>query len=313
MKVDSREKLKGASSLFWEKIIEKVDSEELVALEKFIERLAAVSSSREVLSIKYLKDLWESDISSCLSFEFKPKPFMKRIALAMLNNSCYIERAALDAEESPPPVSNHRLRGLFDSFAASVVSLPDNFIYNQGSPREEEVVEEKGNSAPSSPKNSGKRICCSLCGKDSRLKYRFRIDEGDPWDLIDSVCRSKLVTVGNFFGFINYLRKGFYSQRPMIDIYFEMLQWKRAIFYARVGKASNSFFIQSDFESFLKIISAPNAIEEDDTDVGEDVAVVVDKDKDTTDGNAIDVDEQQIDDTVDILLDGLIDYSLEST
>lgn len=77
--------------------------------------------------------------------------------------------------------------------------------------------------------------------------FLLRLTENDPSDgtfIIDDHCRSKIVSVCNFFSFIRYYRQGFYDALSNEQLYLNWLQLKRAMMYSRTG--SSSYFIVSD-------------------------------------------------------------------
>ncbi|KAJ3121555.1 hypothetical protein HK101_006729, partial [Irineochytrium annulatum] len=59
----------------------------------------------------------------------------------------------------------------------------------------------------------------------------------DPWCVICPQCRDRLVAVCDFYDFIRHVRQGLYSTRRSEDLWMEVVQLKRRMWYARVGAA----------------------------------------------------------------------------
>ena len=79
---------------------------------------------------------------------------------------------------------------------------------------------------------------CCACGKtDESYKYQFKITDltADTWYPICLACRSRLVSVCNFYKFIRYCHTGMYSSRKVQDLYLESLKLRRSMFYSRIG------------------------------------------------------------------------------
>ncbi len=105
---------------------------------------------------------------------------------------------------------------------------------------------------------------CAFCDQSDPLHsptFRFRINTSSTsisesptkqaahWTLLCRSCRDRLVSVASFFTILRHLLRGLQSHRPKIDIYFDVLQAKRFMFYARSGTDMH-FFALSDFEAF---------------------------------------------------------------
>ena len=260
-----------------------------------------------MLSQPFLKRICEADVAPCLNFEFKPRPYVKKVASAMLRNTCSIEKlkeplghhsgepspasernqtrltsqtpsilssdesiivdldmvgvdyccnnataamASVSISEASSPIKpGDRLRGLMSHFTTSVSSLPETLLASQSNG----VTSWSANNeiAPSGSKY------CSLCGSSTGpLKYRFRINDKDSWNFIDNLCRKRLVAAGHFFTFLRHLRSGLHSNRPILDLYYDSLHYRRMMFYARLDPAATAFFIQSDLEAYLDLFEA---------------------------------------------------------
>jgi len=153
-----------------------------------------------------------------------------------------------DGERPDSPVSSvasvassqSRLRGLVSHFAWSVSSLPD--MYNTAIDFDSSPTKKKIECS-----------FCALCGtRFTSTIYRIKLSTNpkEPCMFIDAFCRSRLVAAGDFYTFARHLRRGLFCHRPIIDLYFELLHYRRNMFYARTG--GEAFFIQSDFERLLK-------------------------------------------------------------
>lgn len=274
---NSRSKFTGPAADLWDSISERIAREELPEFAKFVEKSPGLDAEG-LLSCPYLKKICEYDVVPCLNFEFKPKPFVRRVAISLLRNTCYVEEyqpagsvteghhrvpshashdsadlqmggvlsptpqtEAKSSTTSPTEGTPHRLRGIVNHFATSVSSLPESLL------------------APgNSPKDSQK--FCALCGKTTYddpflLQYRIRLCDSEPWLHIDKSCRERLVAAGHFFAFMRHLSGGLYTNRPLIDLFFDMLHFRRYMFYVRLSNAATDFFLQSDYESYLDVIS----------------------------------------------------------
>jgi hypothetical protein len=121
-------------------------------------------------------------------------------------------------------------------------------------------------SCPVSPTESAAMLKCSMCeasGKDSHSPsniplptHRFKItttsnasSSYDHWNLVCKHCRDRLVSVASFFTLIRHLLQGLHAHRPKLDIFFDLMQAKRFMFYTRAG-VDMEFFALSDFEAF---------------------------------------------------------------
>lgn len=102
---------------------------------------------------------------------------------------------------------------------------------------------------------------CAFCDcQHSPTAFRFRINNSSvndsptksaTWTPLCRGCRDRLVAVASLFTLLRHLLQGHQSHRPKIDIYFDVLQAKRFMFYARAG-ADQTFYALSDFESFCR-------------------------------------------------------------
>ena len=96
--------------------------------------------------------------------------------------------------------------------------------------------------------------------------HRFRIIPypGDSpttqqqWNLVCKACRDRLVSVASFFTIIRHLLQGHHLLRPKLDIFFDVMQAKRFMFYSRSGVVM-SFYALSDFEAFSKKIQSSSS------------------------------------------------------
>lgn len=126
-------------------------------------------------------------------------------------------------------------------------------------------------SCPVSP--IGSQLKCSMCdlgeaslSTNGPPTHRFRIvtslnetllnsptKQQLPWTIVCRACRDRLVSVASFFVIIRHLLQGVHTHRPKIDVFFDVLQAKRYMFYSRSG-VSLAFFALSDFEAFSQKI-----------------------------------------------------------
>lgn len=96
--------------------------------------------------------------------------------------------------------------------------------------------------------------------------HRFRIipypgdspTKQQQWNLVCKACRDRLVSVASFFTILRHLLQGHHLLRPKLDIFFDVMQAKRFMFYSRSGVAM-SFYALSDFEAFSKKIQSSSS------------------------------------------------------
>jgi hypothetical protein len=299
LRFDSRRRCDGPAAGIWDEISQKLAEGELSEFSRFVERSSLLDVDG-ILGHPYMKRICETDVGPCLHFEFKPKPFVRKVVVAMLLNTCYVERvrrsdpeggghSRMSSEASntstvdlqiaaismgggfvepiamhhearlQSPTGEQRLRGFVSHFTTSVSSLPEALLANIGSNGNGNGNGSGGTSSPNGQMVQDLPKFCALCGRSSvedstLLKYRVRFQDSEPWMLIDSSCRQRLVAVGHFFTFIRHVRCGLYSNRPLIDLYYDMLHFRRYMFYARVSVGAGHFFLQSDYEAYLDLI-----------------------------------------------------------
>lgn len=288
-RVNTRQKCASASGKIWDQISMAFEHEDLREFSKFVSKLGEMSAE-DMLSHPFLKGICETDVAPCLNFEFKPRPFAKKIALAILKNTCNIERVkttdqspthssssiddgastmltadlqmitldvdygasmpapapsiAFPGSPSSPAKGTERLRGIMNHFTMSVSSLPESLLPGS-TPKTPVKLDDI-------PKTT--RSFCSLCGRKERLKYRFRLCDRESWNVIDKYCRQRLVAAGHLFTFIRHLKSDLHSNRPILDLYYDLLHYRRLMFYSRVDRAATMFYLQSDYEAFLRLI-----------------------------------------------------------
>lgn len=300
---DSRTKYDGPSSAIWDDIISKgLDRELFRSFAKFVEQCGELDDAA-FLAHPLIRKIYDFEVTPCLTFEFKPKPFLARVVSAMLCNTCTIERirtksastlpapashsrqsslsgysvadlqmddpnalqlsSPVKSAASPPPAPHepaNRLRGIVSHFTASVSSLPETLLANMQSGSSTEASDPL---APPLSAGETAKYCC-LCGRTSSLDatghaplaFRVRLSDLDPWMSIDGDCRQRLVAVGHYFTFLRHLRSGLFFNRPVIDLYYDLLHFRRNMFYTRLGTGATAFFLQSDFEQFLAQIES---------------------------------------------------------
>ncbi|KAI9022307.1 hypothetical protein CLU79DRAFT_752140 [Phycomyces nitens] len=180
-------------------------------LDKFREYL---NSSRSV-SVKklsqfaYLKYCQAEDIEPCLRFGPQSRLSVKKMMDYLMRQPCFIEQMPLlDPNLSKPTPSI--------STASTATQRP--------------IWERFSNSKPL---DGGCSACGRLAGQDCALKYRFKLDSGDPWLPIDEYCRDRLVAVCEFYVFLRNIQLGLYSDRPIQDLYAENIRLRLQMFYSR--------------------------------------------------------------------------------
>lgn len=302
LRFSSRPRYDTAAGPIWDRIAESIDAGGcLREFSRFVERLPEMDADA-LLSHSFLRRLCETEMVPCLNFDLKPRPYVKKLILALLKNTCCVEKIVVhptptedghgeqsvrsggsseasdlgviadlqmldidlslncptEGEETigtggSPLIMGERLRGIMNHFTMSVSSLPETLLngHNLAS-----AVSSSANGSPtSSPSSPPACKYCSLCGRSSDVpKYRFRLTDTDSWSVIDKVCRQRLVAVGHFFTFIRHLRGGLHANRPLLDLYYDLLHYLRLMFYARLDRSATIFFLQSDYEAYLDLI-----------------------------------------------------------
>ena len=156
------------------------------------------------------------------------------IAICMKVRHNTVSTSENDLKIQSTPESPSKLRKLMSNMTISVTSLPDNFL----------ITRERTKKASSN---------CSLCSTPA-VKFRFQLQPNTTWYSICNSCRKCLVASANFFSFIRNIKSSLFGPRikPMIELYLESAQYRRACFYARSGGA-DQFFVFSDFLQFQRL------------------------------------------------------------
>lgn len=263
---NSKGKCNGPNSSLWEDIIRSLDLNTFQSFSKFLEVIEKLDDDG-VLGSPFVKKIYENDVTPCLTFDSKPKTFVKKMVQAMYKNTCVIERisassplpspvlpvspASQPSPTSPEPLdlsspvvtseptAVSSLNTMMSDLALSFSTLPDVF-----------VLDSTFKLTSSKPSPSGR--FCALCGycvtmTQTEPLYRFKLKEAEMTMVIDENCRNKLVAAAEFYTFLRHLKRGLYTNRPIIDLYYEVLHYLRNMFYART--AACSFFVQSDLEA----------------------------------------------------------------
>lgn len=261
---NSKSKCNGPNSGLWEDIIRSLDLNTFQSFSKFLEVMEKLDDDG-VLGSPFVKRIYENDVTPCLTFDSKPKTFVKKMVQAMHKNTCVIERISASSPLPSPvqptspasqpsptvpepldlsspvmqPTAATALNTMMSDLALSFSSLPDVF-----------VLDSSFKLTPAKSNSSGH--FCALCGYCIALNqteplYRFKIKEAEMTMVIDEHCRNKLVAAAEFYTFLRHLKRGLYTNRPIIDLYYEVLHYLRNMFYART--AACSFFVQSDLEA----------------------------------------------------------------
>ena len=93
---------------------------------------------------------------------------------------------------------------------------------------------------------------CETCGS-GKQEYRIKLNDKGKTTMIDSYCREKIVSVGDFFQFVRMIQLGLSDAREMVDLYKECWQLRRKMFYSR---GISNYFISSDFQMFVNKLSS---------------------------------------------------------
>lgn len=237
-------------------LIEAVNQKSFDIFVSFLNQLSTIKTDADIFNCDFIQQVYNEDILPCLGSYGKSKSFCRKIAQSMLSNTFCIENygprtpsysnlhegidhntvstSENDLKIHSTPESPSKLRKLMSNMTISVTSLPDNFL----------LPDERTKKASSS---------CSLCHTQP-VKFRFQLQSNTTWYSICNSCRKCLVASANFFSFIRNIKSSLFGPRikPMIELYLESAQYRRACFYARSGGA-DQFFVFSDFLQFQRL------------------------------------------------------------
>ncbi|KAI9312662.1 hypothetical protein BX666DRAFT_1985271 [Dichotomocladium elegans] len=192
---------------------DKFDVLMLAEFDEFIKSSPSVQLKKLHTSIPFLKNCLAEDVEPCLRFGANPRLSARKIAEAIVMNTCFIEEAPVGfAEEQARRPPDMPLR----------ISTSKTMIWERIS-------------------NGGNPLhilgACQACGRQDQhpLPYRFRTSYFDDWACIDRFCRDRLVAVCEFYVFIRNVRQGYYSTRSLPDLYQEAMRLRLQMFYARLG------------------------------------------------------------------------------
>lgn len=191
--------------------MEMTDPMLLSEFEDFIKMSPSLPLKKLHSSISFLKNCLAEDVEPCLRFGANSRLSARKVAEAIVMNTCFIEETPVGfAEEQarrPPDVP---LR-----ISASKTMLWER-LSNGGNPA---LV----------------LGACQACGRQDQhpLPYRFRTSYFDDWACIDRYCRDRLVAVCEFYVFIRNVRQGYYNTRSLPDLYQECMRLRLQMFYAR--------------------------------------------------------------------------------
>lgn len=264
----SRTKCNLPGGASWRKIIGSVDVSLFDSFTKFLEVIGKLNDE-SFIGNPFVKRVCEIDVVPCLSFECKPKPFIKSVVFAMLKNNCIIETinqsSVVGSPVSARSLSNTESQQIspkveFDTYDTVSTPLADSSakffsLMSELTISLSSIAEPAFSPAVTDSQSKKCQPClCALCGSkldaaDERHQYKFRLSDKDIPMTIDGFCREKLVAVAEFFTFLRHLRRGLFASRPIIDLYFEVLHYRRSMFYARTG--SLTFFLASDLDSLI--------------------------------------------------------------
>ncbi|KAI8150318.1 GDP/GTP exchange factor Sec2p-domain-containing protein [Fennellomyces sp. T-0311] len=193
-------------------IPDTIDQMLLTEFEEFVKYSASLPL-KKLHTISFLKYCQAEDVEPCLRFGANARLSAKKIAEAIVMNTCFIE-------ETPPGFAEEQAQRPADMplrISASKVLLWER-ISNGG--------------------NTNSFVgACQACGRQdqSPLPYRFRTSYFDDWACIDRFCRDRLVAVCEFYVFIRNVRQGYYGSRTVPDLYQEAMRLRLQMFYARMG------------------------------------------------------------------------------
>lgn len=212
----------GYADMDWEVIFGSLNAE---LYEEFIDYSEQISSDEKGVKSNhpFMKRCLLEDVEGCLEFKTKTKMYVRKVIIeSLLYNQCLIQEEREAVEDYD------------DSVMASSASLPEFF-------------------GSALLRSEGKKRC-SLCGhllSSSSSLYKCIFNQSSSFLLdvessltIDRLCRDRLVAVADFFSFLRLLKGGHYGKRSKLDLFLEMLQLRRQMFYYKVG--GTVFYIHND-------------------------------------------------------------------
>ncbi|KAI7872753.1 hypothetical protein BDF14DRAFT_1709142, partial [Spinellus fusiger] len=161
------------------------------------------TSNKKLFQSAYVRQCQMEDIEPCLRLNPPPRISVKKLMEALADPNWSME-AMPEAQKinDTEPISTKPHRFLWDRFSSAT-------------------------EAPG----------CAICGRqtDYPLSFRFRMTPTEEWSSIDEVCREKLKSIIEFYGFIRSLNKLQVQTRSVQDVYSESIRYRLQIAYARMG------------------------------------------------------------------------------
>lgn len=176
-------------------------------------------------NLLYMRNALEDDVTPCLRFGGNPRTSTKKFIDAIIANTCFIEEMNSDQIQE---LIQRDEKSIQDSTVSEPMT-PTVGLFNK-------TVFERITTAWTPTPVLGKSGC-STCARDEPYKYRFKISDvqHDIWYPICTTCRTRLMAVIEFYGFVRGLRQGLYNSRKLESLYIEQLGIKRNMFYTRFG------------------------------------------------------------------------------
>ena len=189
----------------------------------------------------FMRNTLDDDVTPCLRFGGNPRTSTRKFIDAIIANTCFIEemkpeqiKELQDRDEANEIIRKQSSPPSPEKKSADVTT-PTMLLFNKT------MLERISNALSTSsesllPEKGG----CSTCGREEPYKYRFKISDvqQDVWYPICLDCRIRLLSVVDFYQFIRNMRQGLFSTRSVNDLFLEVLELKRRMFYARMGCGS---------------------------------------------------------------------------
>ncbi|KAJ3277114.1 rab guanine nucleotide exchange factor S2 [Terramyces sp. JEL0728] len=177
----------------------------------------------------FMRNALEDDVTPCLRFGGNPRTSTKKFIDAIVLNHCFIE------EMTPEQITELEQRDEKNK-KASQLSLekepptPSTSLFNKT------MLERLSNALSTTPtplEFGG----CSTCGREEKYQYWFKITDvqEDSWYPICLNCKDRLLAVCDFYRLIRNIRQGLYSTKQPEQVYLEILNIKRKMFFTRIG------------------------------------------------------------------------------
>lgn len=195
-----------------------------------------------------MKNALEDDVTPCLRFGGNPLTSTKKFIDAIIANNCFIEEMT---EAQVNDLIERDAKSLRNSQTSlEKLETPTTSLFNKT------VLERITNAVNTLSTSKPEKGGCSTCGRKEPYKYRFKISdvEQDYWYPICLLCRSRLLSVVDFYQFIRNIKQNLYTDKTLEMLYFEGINIKRRMFYTRIGVEEDEFIKLNPFATTFEYL-----------------------------------------------------------